>query len=251
MALQSSIEWTEATWNPVTGCSKISIGCRNCYAERMARRLQATGHPHYRNGFKVALHEDALDLPLRWKRPQAIFVNSMSDLFHRDVSLSFIGKVFEVMHEANWHRYQILTKRAERLAELSDKLPWAPNIWQGVTVEHPAYAGRIDLLRRTGAHIKFLSLEPLLAPMPRLKLRGINWVIVGGESGPGARPMLAQWVTDIRDQCLRAGVAFHFKQWGGVFKKRHGRILEGRTWDDMPDAPVPTPRAAQLDLVPA
>jgi protein gp37 len=251
MALQSSIEWTEATWNPVTGCSKISPGCKHCYAERMAHRLQAIGHPHYRNGFKVALHEDAIDLPLRWKRPQAIFVNSMSDLYHRDVPLTFIRKVFEVMNQANWHRFQILTKRAERLAELDGKLPWGPHIWQGVTVEHPAYVGRIDLLRRTGAHIKFLSLEPLLAPMPRLKLRGIDWVIVGGESGPGARPMLADWVTDIRDQCQRAGVAFYFKQWGGVFKKRNGRELEGRTWDDMPDAPAPAARPAQLDLVPA
>jgi protein gp37 len=238
MALQSSIEWTEATWNPVTGCSKISPGCKHCYAERMARRLQAIGHPHYRNGFQVALHEDALDLPLRWKRPQAIFVNSMSDLYHRDVPLSFINKVFGVMHQAHWHRYQILTKRAERLAELSDKLPWAPNIWQGVTVEHPDYDDRIDLLRETGAHIKFLSLEPLLAPMPKLKLRGINWVIVGGESGPGARPMAAEWATGIRDQCRKAGVAFHFKQWGGVFKKRNGRLLEGRTWDEMPAIPV-------------
>lgn len=238
MALQSSIEWTEATWNPVTGCSKISPGCKHCYAERMARRLQAMGHPHYRNGFEVALHEDALDLPLRWKRPQAIFVNSMSDLYHPNVPLRFIKKVFATMHEAHWHRYQILTKRAERLAEISGKLPWAPNIWQGVTVEHADYAHRIDLLRQTGAHIKFLSLEPLLGPMPKLKLRGIDWVIVGGESGPGARPMAAEWVTDIRDQCQKAGVAFHFKQWGGVFKKRNGRLLEGRTWDELPAIPT-------------
>jgi protein gp37 len=251
MALQSSIEWTEATWNPVTGCSKISPGCKHCYAERMAHRLQAIGHPHYRNGFKVSLHEDAIDLPLRWKRPQAIFVNSMSDLYHRDVPLTFIRKVFEVMNQANWHRFQILTKRAERLAELDGKLLWGPHIWQGVTVEHPAYAGRIDLLRQIGAHIKFLSLEPLLAPMPRLKLRGIDWVIVGGESGPGARPMLSDWVTDIRDQCQKAGVAFHFKQWGGVFKKRNGRKLEGRFWNEMPDVPLPAARRAQLDLVPA
>ena len=251
MALQSSIEWTESTWNPVTGCSKISLGCRHCYAERMARRLQAIGHLHYRTGFKVALHEDALDLPLRWKRPQAIFVNSMSDLYHRDVPLTFIRKVFDVMNQANWHRYQVLTKRAERLAELDGKLPWGPHIWQGVTVEHPAYAGRNDLLRRTGAHIKFLSLEPLLAPMPRLKLRGIDWVIVGGESGPGARPMLSDWVTDIRDQCQKAGVAFHFKQWGGVFKKRNGRKLEGRFWDEMPDAPALVARPAQLELATA
>jgi protein gp37 len=235
MALQSSIEWTEATWNPVTGCSKISPGCKHCYAERMALRLQAMGHAHYRDGFKVTLHEDALDLPLRWKRPQTIFVNSMSDLYHRDVPLSFIQKVFATMHRADWHRYQILTKRAERLIELDAKLAWAPHIWQGVTVEHPDYYDRIDLLRKSGAHVKFLSLEPLLAAMPKLKLRDINWAIVGGESGPGARPMAEEWVTEIRDQCVKAGVAFYFKQWGGVFKKRNGRELEGRTWDDMPN----------------
>ena len=234
MALQSSIEWTEATWNPVTGCSKISPGCKHCYAERMAFRLQAMGHANYRNGFNVTIHEDALDLPVRWKRPQTIFVNSMSDLYHRDVPLSFIQKVFATMHQAGWHRYQILTKRPERLIELDAKLAWAPHIWQGVTVEHPDYYGRIDLLRESGAHVKFLSLEPLLAAMPRLDLHGIDWVIVGGESGPGARPMAGEWVAEIRDQCLRAGVAFYFKQWGGVFKKRNGRELEGRTWDEMP-----------------
>jgi protein gp37 len=234
MALQSSIEWTEATWNPVTGCSKISPGCKHCYAERMAFRLQAMGHANYRNGFNVTIHEDALDLPVRWKRPQTIFVNSMSDLYHRDVPLSFIQKVFATMHQAGWHRYQILTKRPERLIELDAKLAWAPHIWQGVTVEHPDYYGRIDLLRESGAHVKFLSLEPLLAAMPRLELHGIDWVIVGGESGPGARPMAGEWVAEIRDQCLRAGVAFYFKQWGGVFKKRNGRELEGRTWDEMP-----------------
>jgi protein gp37 len=250
MALQSSIEWTEATWNPVTGCFKISPGCKHCYAERMAHRLQAIGHAHYRNGFRLTLHEDALSLPLRWRRPQAIFVNSMSDLYHQDVPLSFIEKVFAVMHQASWHRYQILTKRAERLAELNDKLPWAANIWQGVTVEHPDYAQRIDLLRGTGAHIKFLSLEPLLAPMRGLNLRGIDWVIVGGESGPGARPTAAEWVTDIRDQCRKAGVAFYFKQWGGVFKKRNGRELEGRTWDEMPGA-TPAARNGQLEVMPA
>lgn len=234
MALKSSIEWTEATWNPVTGCSKITPGCKHCYAERMAARLQAMGNAHYQNRFKVTLHEDAIELPLRWKRSQAIFVNSMSDLYHRDVPLTFIHKVFVTMHKANWHRYQILTKRAERLAELDVKLAWADNIWQGVTVEHSDYVSRIDLLRQTGAHVKFLSLEPLLGPMPKLKLKGIHWVIVGGESGPGARPMAVEWVTDIRDQCLKAGVAFYFKQWGGVFKKRNGRELEGRTWDEMP-----------------
>jgi len=199
MSLKSAIEWTEATWNPVTGCSKISPGCQHCYAERMSLRLRAIGSPKYRNGFKATTHETVLDLPLGWKRPKAIFVNSMSDLFHKEVPLCFIKKVFAVMQKANWHRYQILTKRAERLAELADRLPWTPNIWQGVTVEHPDYSHRIDLLRGTGAHIKFLSLEPLLAPMPQLNLRGIHWVILGGESGPGARPMQEQWATDIRD----------------------------------------------------
>lgn len=251
MAQQSSIEWTEATWNPVTGCSKISPGCKHCYAERMALRLQAMGHQHYRDGFRVTLHEGALELPLRWKRPQTIFVNSMSDLYHRDVPIEFIQKVFQVMRKAHWHRYQILTKRADRLVELSPTLPWASNIWQGVTVEHPDYSHRIDLLRETGAAIKFLSLEPLLAPLPHLKLRDIDWVIVGGESGPGARPMQEAWVGQIRDQCERAGVAFYFKQWGGVFKKRNGRVFEGRTWDAMPDLPRPPVGARQPQLVAA
>lgn len=251
MAQQSAIEWTEATWNPVTGCSKVSPGCKHCYAERMALRLQAMGAANYRNGFKLTLHEHALNLPLTWRKPQTIFVNSMSDLYHKEVPLAFITKVFAVMRLADWHRFQLLTKRAERLAELSPKLPWAPNIWQGVTVEHPDYAYRIDLLRQTAAHVKFLSLEPLLAPMPRLKLRGIDWVIVGGESGPGARPIQEAWVTDIRDQCQKAGVAFYFKQWGGVFKKRNGRTLQGRLWDEMPDAPEPVSKPRQLDLVPA
>ena len=237
MALQSSIEWTEATWNPVTGCLKVSPGCRHCYAERMALRLQAMGQANYRNGFRVTLHPAVVALPLRWKRAQMVFVNSMSDLFHREVPLAFIQEIFATMHRANWHRYQILTKRADRLAELDPDLPWAPHIWQGVTVEHPDYAGRIEILRNTGAFVKFLSLEPLLAPMPRLKMNGIDWVIVGGESGPGARPMKEDWVRDIRDQCLNAGVAFYFKQWGGVFKKRAGRLLEGRTWDQMPTTP--------------
>ncbi|MGA2865654.1 MAG: phage Gp37/Gp68 family protein [Verrucomicrobiota bacterium] len=249
MAQQSAIEWTEATWNPVTGCSKVSRGCKHCYAERMALRLQAIGAANYRNGFKLTVHEHALNLPLAWRKSQSIFVNSMSDLYHKEVPLAFIQKVFAVMRLADWHRFQVLTKRAERLAELSPKLPWAPNIWQGVTVEHPDYTCRIDLLRQTGAHVKFLSLEPLLAPMPRLKLPGIDWVIVGGESGPGARPIQETWVTDIRDQCQKAGVAFYFKQWGGVFKKRNGRTLQGRLWDEMPEAPEAVARTRQLDLV--
>lgn len=218
----------------MTGCSKLSPGCKHCYAERMARRLQAMRHPHYQNGFMVTVHEDALTMPLSWRRSRAIFVNSMSDLYHENVSLNFIKRVFAVMQRANWHRYQILTKRAERLVEISPKLNWGEHIWQGVTVEHADYMERIDLLRKTGARVKFLSLEPLLGPMPNLNLTGIDWVIVGGESGPGARPIKLDWITQIRDQCIETGVAFYFKQWGGVFKKRNGRVLEGRTWEEMP-----------------
>jgi protein gp37 len=234
MANNSSIEWTESTWNPLTGCTKISPGCQHCYAERMALRLQSMGQPHYANGFKLTLHEDSLELPLRWKRPQTIFVNSMSDLFHKDVPLGFIQKMFDVMNCASWHRFQVLTKRSDRLLELSPRLQWAPNIWMGVSVEKEDYLFRIAELRKTPAKIKFLSLEPLLGPLPNLKLRGINWVIVGGESGPGARPMDPEWAFDIRDQCQAAGVAFFFKQWGGIRKKTTGRLLEGRTWDEMP-----------------
>jgi protein gp37 len=235
MATNSAIEWTESTWNPLTGCSKISPGCKHCYAERMAFRLQAMGQPHYANGFKLSLHENALELPLRWKRPQTIFVNSMSDLFHKDVPLKFILQMFDVMRRAHWHRFQILTKRADRLSEISTRLPWKSNIWMGVSVENNDYTFRIDHLRKTEAHVKFLSLEPLLGPLPDLDLRGIGWVIVGGESGPGARPMDSSWAIDIRDQCLAAGVPFFFKQWGGIRKKKTGRQLEGRTWDEMPD----------------
>ena len=234
MALGSSIEWTEATWNPTTGCTKISPGCKNCYAERMALRLQAMGQPNYVNGFKLAVHEDSLELPLHWKKPQTIFVNSMSDLFHKDVSITFIKKVFAVMRLAHWHRFQVLTKRSERLLELSPQLIWQNNIWMGVSVENDDYTFRIDHLRKTKAQTKFLSLEPLLGALPRLNLKGIGWVIVGGESGPGARPMDPAWVIDIRNQCRKARVPFFFKQWGGVRKKQAGRLLEGRTWDEMP-----------------
>lgn len=239
MASKSSIEWTDATWNPLTGCTKISPGCKHCYAERMAKRLHAMNNPSYVNEFKLTLHEHLLELPLHWKKPQNVFVNSMSDLFHADVPLHFILRVFEVMGKAHWHRFQVLTKRAERVHELSAALPWMPNIWMGVSVETQQYTFRIDHLRQTAAHVKFLSLEPLLGPLANLDLAGIDWAIVGGESGPGARPMAEEWVTDIRDQCQRANVAFFFKQWGGVQKKRHGRLLDGRTWDDMPSpAPV-------------
>ncbi len=234
MARISPIEWTESTWNPVTGCSKVSTGCAHCYAERMAKRLKAMGQPNYAKGFQVATHDHVLDLPLRWKKPQVIFVNSMSDLFHVRVSKNFILRVFDVMNRADRHLFQILTKRSERLAELSPLLPWAPNIWMGVSVETTECAFRIDDLRRTAAATKFLSLEPLLGPLPDLDLREIDWVIVGGESGPGARPMDPAWAADIRDQCRSANVPFFFKQWGGVNKKKAGRLLDGREWNDTP-----------------
>ena len=234
MARGSGIEWTEATWNPVTGCAKVSPGCRHCYAERMAERLHAMGQPNYANGFELTLQPHMLELPLRWKKPQTIFVNSMSDLFHQDVPLEYVHKVFDVMARAHWHRFQVLTKRAERLQDLSPRLSWSPNVWMGVSVETARYESRIDCLRGTGAHLKFLSLEPLLGPLPGLDLSGIDWVIVGGESGPGARPMDPAWVTALRDQCGQAKVPFFFKQWGGTNKKRAGRALEGRVWDEMP-----------------
>lgn len=236
MATQSSIEWTESTWNPVTGCNKISPGCRHCYAERMAYRLQAMGQPNYANGFDVTLHERTLQLPLKWKKPQTIFVNSMSDLFHKDVPVEFILRAFDVMRRANWHQFQILTKRSARLLELDPILPWASHIWMGVSVETEDHLFRIDHLRHTAAQVKFLSLEPLLGPLQRLNLKAIDWVIVGGESGPGARPMNPLWVINIRNQCQKAGVPFFFKQWGGTKKKKNGRELEGRTWDEMPIA---------------
>lgn len=239
MAIRSPIEWTESTWNPVTGCSKVSPGCAHCYAERMANRLQAMGQANYVNGFEVTLHKEMLDLPMRWRRPQRIFVNSMSDLFHSDVPLEFIRRVFAVMKNASWHQFQILTKRSERLRALGAALDWQPHIWMGVSVENENYRNRIDDLRATAACVKFLSLEPLLGPLPHLDLVGIDWVIVGGESGPHARRMDASWVLDIRDHCAASGVPFFFKQWGGVFKKRAGRELDGRTWDDMPNMSQP------------
>ncbi len=234
MATGSKIEWTDATWNPVTGCNKVSPGCKLCYAERLAKRLKATGMVKYRNGFAVTCHPDALGIPFRWRKPRTIFVNSMSDLFHPQVPDRFVYDVFDVMEQAHWHRYQVLTKRPERVAALNAELPWPEQIWLGVSVESSRYLHRIELLRESGAAVKFLSLEPLLGPLPELNLDGIDWVIVGGESGPGARPMDADWARDIRDQCFVAEVPFYFKQWGGVFKKRHGRMLDGRTWDEMP-----------------
>lgn len=236
MAVNSGIEWTESTWNPLTGCNKISPGCKHCYAERMALRLQAMGQPNYVNGFKLTLHENALELPLRWKKPQVIFVNSMSDLFHKQVPVEFVKRVFDVMGRASWHQFQVLTKRSDRLLALSPELGWAPNIWMGVSVETQGYAFRIDHLRQTGAKIKFLSLEPLLGPLPQLNLKGIDWAIVGGESGPGARPIQREWVVNIQGQCKKSRVPFFFKQWGGTNKKKAGRELDGRTWDEMPAA---------------
>lgn len=234
MAQSSAIEWTEATWNPVTGCTKISPGCTNCYAERMSLRLQAMGQANYANGFELTMQRRMLELPLKWRNPQTIFVNSMSDLFHKGVTTEYIHEVFDVMNRAHHHRYQVLTKRSQRLLRLSPQLNWQPHIWMGVSVESREYTYRIDHLRDTDAHVKFLSLEPLLGPLSKLNLRGIGWVIVGGESGPYARPMRPEWVLDIRDQCQRADVPFFFKQWGGKRKATTGRELEGRTWSEMP-----------------
>ncbi len=234
MAHNSPIEWTESTWNPVTGCTKISPGCKNCYAERLAKRLKAMGQSNYQNGFQLTLQPQMLELPLKWKKPQTIFVNSMSDLFHKNVPDEYILKVFEVMNKASWHRFQVLTKRSDRLSRLSSKIEWTQNIWMGVSVETQKYVYRIDDLRSTGANIKFLSLEPLLSPLKDLNLTNIDWAIVGGESGYGCRPIEESWVIEIREQCETSNVPFFFKQWGGVRKKKNGRLLEGRTYDEMP-----------------
>lgn len=234
MAEKSRIEWTEATWNPVTGCTKISEGCRNCYAERMARRLCAMGQEKYKNCFKVTIHEDCLAEPLNWKKPQIIFVCSMSDLFHKEVPDEFIIKVFDIMNKASWHTFQVLTKRAERLEEIASKLSWTPNIWLGVTVESNEQKRRIPYLINTPAYIKYLSIEPMITEIKDLSLQNINWVIVGGESGPGARPIHENWVTAIRDNCIKNKVPFFFKQWGGVNKKLAGCILQGQQWKELP-----------------
>lgn len=234
MAQLSRIEWTERTWNPVTGCTKVSPGCKHCYAERMAHRLQAMGQARYQNGFRVTLQSDLIELPLRWRDPSVIFVNSMSDLFSDGVPDDFVAAVFDTMNRAPQHTFQVLTKRAERLAETAPRLRWTQNIWMGVSVETENYTFRIHDLRRVPASVRFLSVEPLLGPIPRLPLTGIDWVIVGGESGPGARPMDPAWVRTIRDRCVNQSVPFFFKQWGGTNKKRTGRELDGRTWDEMP-----------------
>jgi protein gp37 len=244
MGSSSSIEWTEATWNPTRGCTRISPGCQHCYAERFAHRLSGPGLPYEGltrstpNGPRwrgiIRPIEDAVDLPLHWRKPRRIFVNSMSDLFHEDLDVGFLRRVFDVMRRASWHTYQILTKRGSRLRAIASELEWAPNIWMGVSVEDASHGDRIDDLRTVPAAVSFLSLEPLLGPLPNLNLDGIHWVIVGGESGPGARLMNADWVREIRDQCVHAEVSFFFKQWGGVRKGKTGRELDGRTWDEFP-----------------
>ena len=239
----SKIEWTESTWNPVTGCTKISSGCSNCYAERMAKRLRAMGQPNYRNGFEVTCHDHVIEQPLRWKTPRTIFVNSMSDLFHKSVDSSFICSVFDIMNRAHWHRFQVLTKRSERLATFGSKVNFTDNIWMGVSVENRECKSRIASLQNIPAFVRFLSAEPLLESLGELDLNGIHWVIVGGESGPGARPMNEEWVWDIKEQCDAANVPFFFKQWGGVNKKKAGRLLDGRIWDAMPETATATPQA--------
>lgn len=232
---QSSIEWTEMTWNPTTGCDKISAGCKYCYAEIMSKRLQAMGVEKYRDNFKVRTHESALNIPYTWKNSKIVFVNSMSDLFHKDIPLEFIKKVFAVMNDNPQHVFQVLTKRADRLFELHKQLKWTHNIWMGVSVENDKVRHRIEYLQKTKARVKFLSLEPLIGPLHKLDLTEIDWVIVGGESGHKPRPMKPEWVLDIQEQCEKSDVAFFFKQWGGKNKKAAGRILNGRTYDEMPE----------------
>ena len=243
MSDKTAIEWTDSTWNPVTGCTKISPGCKHCYAELFAERWRGIPGHHFEQGFELRLWPERLLLPLTWKKPRTIFVNSMSDLFHKNVSFAFIQKIFAVMRQAHWHQFQILTKRSERLADCSSRIDWPPNVWMGVSVENRDYTFRIEHLRRTGAQVKFLSLEPLLGPLPGLNLQGMDWVIVGGESGPRARPIETSWVVDLRDQCRRARVPFFFKQWGGRNKKAAGRKLEGETYDQMPVIAVNDSRA--------
>ena len=236
---QSHIEWTEMTWNPVTGCDKVSEGCRYCYAESFARRLKAMGNGKYSNGFELTLHPDVLQEPFRWKKPRVVFVNSMSDLFHKDVPVDYIRDVFEVIRQNPQHVFQVLTKRADvlRYYDSEDQLFWPHNVWMGVSVENARNMDRIDLLRQTRAKVKFLSCEPLLGPLSSMNLDGIDWVIVGGESGRKARTIDPEWVQEIREQCLAANVPFFFKQWGGTNKKKSGRMLDGRIWDQTPVFP--------------
>jgi protein gp37 len=247
MALHSKIEWTDATWNPVTGCTQVSAGCDHCYALTFAERFRGvSGHP-YEQGFDMRLWPERLEMPLRWKQPRRIFVNSMSDLFHSDIPADYIRQVFDVMVRADWHIFQVLTKRPQRLARLGSSLPWPAHIWAGVSIETNEYAWRADFLRRVPAQVRFISAEPLLGPLDRLELDGIHWLISGGESGPGHRPCNPDWVRDLRDRCLASGVAYFHKQWGGRTPKAGGRVLDGRTWDELPAMPV----ARQLTLVPS
>ena len=234
MSGKSKIEWTESTWNPVTGCSPMSAGCQHCYAARVAKRLQAMGNPRYKNAFEVTVHDDLISLPLSWKKPQMIFVNSMSDLFHEEVSDDVIKRIFATMNATPQHTYQILTKRAERLYQLSPELIWSDNIWMGVSIENQDVVYRADLLRGTGAHIKFISAEPLLSSLDELSLDGIDWLIVGGESGPGSRLMLEEWVLVLKAKAEDAGTAFFFKQWGGTNKKKAGSLLQGKSYKAYP-----------------
>jgi protein gp37 len=243
MPTKSNIEWTEMTWNPVTGCTKISQGCKHCYAERMAKRLTAMGSDRYRNGFRVTLHPDLLDVPRKWRQPRVVFVNSMSDLFHEDIPDAFIQRVFATMRDCPQHTFQVLTKRAERLAALAPRLLWPHNVWMGVSVEDARVVDRIGYLQKVPAAVRFLSLEPLIGPLEGLRLEGIDWAIVGGESGPRARPMKPEWVKSILRQCRAASVAFFFKQWGGVRKDMTGRKLNGTVYSEMP-SPVLVVRAA-------
>lgn len=233
---QSHIEWTEMTWNPTTGCNKVSAGCKFCYAEVMSKRLQGMGMEKYANGFKLTVHEDALNIPYTWKQPKIVFVNSMSDLFHEDVPLDFIKNVFAVMNDNPQHVFQILTKRSELLLKHDKQLNWSHNIWMGVSVENQKVEHRIKDLAKTHAKVKFLSCEPLIGPLTSMNLKSIDWVIVGGESGRKPRPMKEEWVLDIMDQCKEKNVKFFFKQWGGTNKKKAGRILLDQTWDEMPMA---------------
>ena len=232
---KTGILWTDNSWNPVTGCTQISAGCKNCYAKRMAKRLKGMGQENYQQGFNtVVCHENMLEHPLKWKTPKKIFVNSMGDLFHKDVPLEFIQKVFDVMNEAYWHTFQVLTKRSERLMELSDQLVWTDNIWMGVSIEDANSLYRMEHLKKTGAKVKILSIEPLIGRIGKINLKGIDWVIVGGESGPNSRPMEIDWVRELRDQSVANGVPFFFKQWGGVNKKKTGRLLDGQLWSQYP-----------------
>ena len=240
MAQKSGIEWTERTWNPVTGCTKVSEGCRHCYAERMSLRLRSMGLGKYERGFQLTVHSATLADPFKWKNPNLVFVNSMSDLFHKRVPDGFIRSVFDTMNRTKRHTYQVLTKRPARAVSLNRKLDWTSNIWLGTSVESVRWLQRVEILRESCANVKFLSLEPLLGPLPSLSLDGMDWVIVGGESGPRARPMNADWVREIRSNCIENDVPFFFKQWGGTNKKKSGRLLDGRTWDEMPARSVGT-----------